>query len=138
MCAQKQRQQKVPLTGVISACPGSDTQGRTSVEQLRWRGYWNSRSDRRGPFWPVGQLPSTQAATLGRKKTHTLENPAPLHAATSIRATLPCQESLSALKKIKKKIKKKMGENWTHEKMLHQTRVSLALVISTAIADPIC
>lgn len=37
-----------------------------SVEQLRWRGYCSSRSDREGPFWPVGQLPWTQASTLGK------------------------------------------------------------------------
>lgn len=41
--------------------------GQTRVEQLRWRGYCNSRSDRKGPLWPVGQLPSTHAATLGQK-----------------------------------------------------------------------
>lgn len=107
--------------------------GQTSVEQLRWKGYWNSRSDRRGPFWPVGQLPATQAATLGgKKKNHTILHPfmQPLPYVQLCLVRKPCQH-------LKKK-KKKMGENWTHEKMLHQTLVSLALVISTAIADPIC
>lgn len=37
-----------------------------SVEQLRWRGYCSSRSDSKEPFWPLGQLPWTQASTLGK------------------------------------------------------------------------
>lgn len=67
-------QQKVSAAQVIYGCPGQirasprlSSMGQMSVEQLRWRGYRNSRSDRKGPFWPVGQLPSTQAATLGQK-----------------------------------------------------------------------
>lgn len=132
-CAQKHRQQKVPPARVISACPGSDTQGRR---------VWNSwGGEVTGTAGQTGEDPSGLWASclrhrppLWAERKHTLwrilhpfMKPLPYVQLCLVRKA--CQHN---------KKKKKMGENWTHEKMLHQTGVSLALVISTAIADPIC
>lgn len=136
MCAQKQRQQKVPPARVISACPGSDTHradecGTAEVERLLEQQVRQERT-----LLACGPAACDTGRHSGRKKKkttlwrilHPFIQPLPYVQLCLVRK--PCQH-------LKKK-KKKMGENWTHEKMLHQTLVSLALVISTAIADPIC
>lgn len=144
MSAQKLQQQesvKVTPAQVITCVhatfkpvPGSDSRGRWVWNSWGGEGTATAGQTGKNPsgLWASCRRHSSSPTALFPYFKHTLWRI--LHPFIK----RPLEMQLCLVRKACQHKKKDMGENWTHEKMLHQTQVSLALVIYTAIAYPIC